>query len=158
LSWLARWKRTGQTTPRAPKGVFWAIFFIVPLVIGILAAFSIPAYQDYLIRSQVAEGFVLSDGAKTALAEYYSNNGSLPADNAAAGLAPGTAISGKYVSSVDVSGGRITVAYDMAAASATIRDKVLILTPTAEQGTMAWICTSTLPDRDLPTNCRRQAP
>ena len=156
LSWLARWKRTGQTTPHASKGVFWAIFCLVPFAIGILAAISIPAYQDYLARSQVSEGAVLADGAKTAVAEYYSNHGTLPADNAAAGLAESPAIRGKYVSSVAVSGGRIAVAFDTAGANATIRDKLLILTPAPAQGSMTWSCTdSTLPDRDLPMSCRQ---
>lgn len=36
LSWLARWQRTGQTSPDAPKGIFWAIFCLVPIVIVIL--------------------------------------------------------------------------------------------------------------------------
>lgn len=155
LSWLAHWKATGQTSPKASKGVFWALW-AVPFVIAILAAISIPAYQEYLIRSQVSEGVVLADGAKTAIAEYYSSQGKMPADNAAAGLAESPSISGKYVSSVDVSGGRITVAFDTAAANSAIRDKVLILMPAADAGALTWSCTdSTVPDRDLPMSCRQ---
>jgi Tfp pilus assembly major pilin PilA len=158
LSWLARWKRTGQTSPKASKGVFWAIFCIVPFMIAILAAIAIPAYQDYIIRAQVSEGLVLGDGAKTAMAEYYANNDSLPADNSAAGLAQSTAITGKYVSSVDVSGGRITVSYDTPAANPTIRDKVLVLTPSKDgTGVIRWECSTgtTLPNMDLPISCRQ---
>ena len=43
---------------------------IVVAIIAILAAIALPAYQDYVVRSQVSEGSVLSDGAKTAVAEY----------------------------------------------------------------------------------------
>ena len=60
---------------------------IVVAIIAILAAIALPAYQDYVIRSQVSEGAVLSDGAKTAVAEYYSNRGSAPVNNTSAGLA-----------------------------------------------------------------------
>ncbi len=158
LSWLARWKRTGQTSPRASKGVFWAIFCIVPFVIAILAAISIPAYQDYVIRTQVSEGLVLGDAAKTAMAEYYANNGSMPSDNSAAGLAQSTAISGKYVSSVDISAGRITVSYDTPAANPAIRDKMLVLTPSKDgNGVIHWECSTgtTLPNKDLPVSCRQ---
>ncbi len=59
--WVARWKRTGQVTPRAPKGVFWALFLIVPFVLIIhfgvirreerylLARFGAP-FADYMKR------------------------------------------------------------------------------------------------------------
>jgi type IV pilus assembly protein PilA len=46
---------------------------IVVAIIAILAAIAISQYQDYLIRSQVAEGSSLADGAKTAVAEYVNN-------------------------------------------------------------------------------------
>src|SRR5262249_4509565 len=58
---------------------------IVVAIIPILAAIALPAYQDYLIRSQVSEGAVLADGAKTAVAEFYSNKGRYPPNNTSAG-------------------------------------------------------------------------
>lgn len=158
LTWLERWKRTGQTTPRASKGVFWAIFCLVPFVIAILAAISIPAYQDYLIRTQVSEGMVLADGAKTAVAEYYANRHSLPADNAAAGLAQGTSIAGKYVSGVEVSDGTIVVSFATYRANGNIRNDVLVLNPSPDSsGQLRWRCggtETTVPQRYLPGSCR----
>src|SRR6188768_3699870 len=84
---------------------------IVVAIIAILAAIALPAYQDYVIRSQVSEGAVLSDGAKTAVAEYFSNRGSAPATNASAGLAASNSITGKYVATVNVVSGVITALY-----------------------------------------------
>ena len=54
---------------------------IVIAIIGILAALAIPAYQDYLIRSQASEGLAMASAAKASVAEYYANHGSWPADN-----------------------------------------------------------------------------
>ena len=86
---------------------------IVVAIIAILAAIAISQYQDYVIRSQVSEGSSLADGTKTAVAEWYNNNGNFSAVQASYGLAKNTSISGKYVTSVDVAAaaGRIDVLF-----------------------------------------------
>ena len=59
---------------------------IVIAIIGILAALAIPAYQDYLIRSQASEGLAMASAAKASVAEFYANKGIWPASNSAAGI------------------------------------------------------------------------
>ena len=51
---------------------------ITVAIVGILSAVALPAYQDYVARSQVSEGLTLVSGAKPVIAEYYSNHGSYP--------------------------------------------------------------------------------
>src|SRR3984885_13046934 len=101
---------------------------IVVAIIAILAAIALPAYQDYVIRSQVSEGSVLADGAKTAVAEFYSNKGTYPTANASAGLATNTSIIGNYVAQVDVGAvpGKIQVTYNTTNANAKIQSKILM--------------------------------
>jgi len=55
LSWIARWQNNGATTPRPPKGVFWLLWVVFIFIFGILAAISIPAYQDYVRRAHAAQ-------------------------------------------------------------------------------------------------------
>jgi prepilin-type N-terminal cleavage/methylation domain-containing protein len=48
---------------------------IVVAIVGILAAIALPAYQDYIIRTYVAEGLVVAAGARTIVAEDFAANG-----------------------------------------------------------------------------------
>jgi len=131
---------------------------IVVAIIAILAAIALPAYQDYVIRSQVSEGAVLSDGAKTAVAEFYSNRGTAPTDNASAGLASPTSIQGKFVSQVTVAGGAITATYSQSApqrANQKIDTSTLVFSPVFSGGSTVWTCSSAgLPTKYLPVICR----
>jgi len=139
------------------KGFTLIELMIVVAIIAILAAIAIPAYQDYLIRAQVSEGAVLTDGAKTAMAEFYANKGSWPSSNESAGL-PSNAesISGKYVTSVDVSTvqGQIQAEFGNEANS-KLTGKFFILSAISNGGSIAWSCTqSDVDPKYLPTSCR----
>jgi type IV pilus assembly protein PilA len=126
---------------------------IVVAIIAILASIAIPAYQDYTIRAQVAEGYVLADGARAAVWDYVSGYGVMPTGNGAAGLASPTSISGKYVAQVTVTGGIIKAKFGNQANS-NILNQIVQLSPTTMPGSIVWKCTSPLPGRYLPTSCR----
>ncbi len=128
---------------------------IVVAIIAILAAIALPAYQDYVIRSQVSEGSVLADGAKTAVAEFYSNTGHAPTTNASAGLAGSLSIQGKFTASLNAAGGPIIAKYGNKA-NASISGSTLTFTPvfSATAGSTVWTCSSAISSKWLPTICR----
>jgi type IV pilus assembly protein PilA len=128
------------------KGFTLIELMIVIAIIGILAAIAIPAYQNYTIRAQVTEGLSLSDNFKTAIAEFYQNNGTFPAGVSINGSAttipmPGASV-GKYVSAVTVvAGGNIEVTYNGSQVNQKIANKLLYIQPgTDTNGDVVWVC------------------
>jgi type IV pilus assembly protein PilA len=122
---------------------------IVIAIIGILAAIAIPAYQNYTIRAQVTEGVSLAAGWKTAISEYYAQNGTFPtcSTTVAAGAAGCVAVSGvsagKYVSIIKVvAGGEIEILYGGSQANAKIpATSILTFNPGLTTNyDVVWIC------------------
>ena len=129
---------------------------IVVAIIGILAAVGIPQYQNYTARAQAAEGLSLLSGAKTAVAEYVTANGSFPASNSDAGLSDATAISGQYVKSVAVTKdgdeGVITATFNTGI-NENIEDKIMMLTASNAGGSVTFECTTTIYESYAPKDC-----
>ena len=130
---------------------------IVVAIIAILAAIAIPAYQDYLVRTQVTEGMSLAGGAKAAVWDFVSNTGRLPTTNQSAGLAKNTSITGDYVSSVDLApAGKITVAFNGPRANSRIKTNTLVISAVTQAGSITWSCNGgTVADKYLPAICRK---
>ncbi len=60
------------------KGFTLIELMIVVAIIGILASVAVPQYQDYIVRSKVADAFSGTSTAKLTLGDYYSIEGVMP--------------------------------------------------------------------------------
>ncbi|CAN5126005.1 pilin [soil metagenome] len=163
---------------RGKHGFTLIELMIVVAIIAILAAIAISQYQDYVIRSQIAEGASLAAGAKASLVEFYAKTGHFPTGacqggNESVGLASPASIAGSYVSRVFVAGegcaasldaGSILTVFSSNApqkANQAIDTAGLIFEPTTHAGSISWQCKKfllngsvVLQDKWLPSSCR----
>ena len=130
------------------KGFTLIELMIVIAIIGILAAIAIPAYQNYTIRSQVTEGISMAAGWKTAISEYYAQNGAFPTGSTTSTSGAANKVSvtgnsqGKYVSAITVGAqGVITVAYGGSQVNTKINGQKLSLQPGLDANNdVVWVC------------------
>lgn len=145
----------------AQKGFTLIELMIVVAIIGILAAIAIPAYQDYIARSQMTEAMNLASGMKTNVAEVFAQNGTCPT-NGTSGIPAATDINGKYVLSVTTAGtssatGGCTIQATMRGAGSVSKgiesDTLTLTLGNADKGSNTWTCTSSAPQKYLPKAC-----
>ncbi|MEF1360463.1 pilin, partial [Neisseria gonorrhoeae] len=91
-------------------------------------------------RAQVSEAILLAEGQKSAVTEYYLNNGIWPENNASAGVASASDIKGKYVESVTVAKGVVTAQMASSNVNNEIKGKKLSLWAKRQDGSVKWFC------------------
>ncbi|ENW1701259.1 pilin [Neisseria gonorrhoeae] len=91
-------------------------------------------------RAQVSEAILLAEGQKSAVTEYYLNNGIWPENNDKAGVASSSSIKGKYVKEVKVENGVVTAKMLSSGVNKEIQGKKLSLWARRENGSVKWFC------------------
>ncbi|EPI7913757.1 pilin [Neisseria gonorrhoeae] len=98
-----------------------------------------PTDPDSRLRGN-DEAILLAEGQKSAVTEYYLNNGKWPADNGAAGVASSDKIKGKYVQKVEVNNGVVTAQMASTGVNKEIQGKKLSLWAKRQDGSVKWFC------------------
>ncbi|EMS5400889.1 pilin [Neisseria gonorrhoeae] len=91
-------------------------------------------------RAQVSEAILLAEGQKSAVTEYYLNNGEWPENNTSAGVASASDIKGKYVKEVEVKNGVVTAKMLSSGVNKEIQGKRLSLWAKRQDGSVKWFC------------------
>ena len=143
------------------KGFTLIELMIVVAIIGLLSAVAIPAYQDYIGRSQVAEAISLLSSSKTPFAEYFASLGSWPGGPSE--VLGNTA--GKYVDAIAILNsstaqpGSITLVATMRPTGVNINIANSTVGLNTVDGGKIWTCFTTgtgtpLGQKYVPSNCR----
>ncbi|KWK77950.1 pilin [Burkholderia ubonensis] len=136
---------------RRPAGFTLIELMIVLAIVGVVAAYAIPAYQDYLARSRVGEGLALASSARLAVADNAASGAGL-----AGGYSPPAATRNVASVRIDDETGQISVVFTARVAAGDANTLVLVPSapdkaeaPTArvalrkgvmQAGAIAWEC------------------
>ena len=151
---------------------------IVAAIIGILAAIAIPAYNDYIIRSEVSEALIFLGDAKTSVNDFRSRWGRMPASNEEAGLRAPEELRGQVLDRFEIIDG--TLVASMVVGRKRLREpleRTLTFRPwintrvsgspiiwscgiadpglTPDYATSGEVAANPLEDKYLPSNCRQ---
>jgi type IV pilus assembly protein PilA len=141
---------------RISKGFTLIELMIVIAIIAILLALALPAYQDYTIRTKVAEGLSVAASAKLAVAETCQSDPLTTPSNTTVGY---VFTASPYVASVTVTGSCATpIVTAVTQNTGATADPTLVLTGAYDvnSGHVSWACTHDAgsEDRHVPATCR----
>ena len=136
---------------------------IVIVIIGLLASIALPAYQNYINRAKITEGFQLATEQQSILYEWMNLNGSLeetpfePEQNIPSSQ-------GKYVDKIDISpNGQILIKFNKN--SGDLSNKGFLLTPELSEDKtriLKWSCEADSQENKefiekiLPSSCKNK--
>lgn len=156
-----KWAYTEQPG-RQKEGVNGAVVAVVALVLvggavmvlGILAAIAIPAYQDYLDRARITEVVAEGSAQRAAIEEFRYNTDRCPRDPAEAGLAAPTNANIREMLVVESESGGCDLALVLASSAElkSAANGVLYLRDNGDGG--YWCEADGVPDKLLPASCR----
>jgi len=116
---------------------------IVIAIIGIMATYALPTYQDYIIRSQIEEGIQIADSLKKSINDIYQQYQYFPANNVAAGVPAAKYLIGNYVTSIQIEGGAIHIQLGNRI-NRQVDEKILSIRPVSVNDSptspLAWVC------------------
>lgn len=126
--------------------------FVFVMLIGILTAIAIPAYQDYTLREKIADSMPLIDQTRKQLTAFIKKTDQLPKQNSQAGLPE--VINSEFIGSIRLlEGALLEVTFNISALPAT--GNTIIWLPVRHSDEILWSCKGgTLAERYRPQECR----
>ncbi len=144
---------TAQPISRKQSGFTLIELMIVVAIIGILAAIAIPAYQDYVAKSQATAGLSDITPGKTQYEILVNEGGTISSASDIGLQSKTTRCDSINVTAPDATTGAASPAIECTLkGNPKVANKKIQLNR-ADNG--AWSCTSDLDDPYLPANCTK---
>jgi type IV pilus assembly protein PilA len=129
------------------------------VIVGILMAIALPAYQDYTYRAKVTEVVMASANCKLEVAEFVQGGGVLAAGGGANTFSCDKTNSSKYVASITTTSDGVITTTARGTSNTDIDGKSIVLVPTVVAGSITeWNCgpsaTNGITIKYLPSSCR----
>ena len=149
-----RWKKKyGDVRGSSNMIALFAVGLALMICVGgILAAVSVPAYNDYVMRVEVAGAISEARPYRDKVEDLMLRTGFIPSDNVDAGIPDD--VSGKHLASLNINRhGAMVITFK----HAQLADKTLVWQPALQQQQVVWDCTGgTLHSRHRPSRCRNE--
>lgn len=130
---------------------------IVVAIVAVLASIAIPQYQDYIVKSQASEPFVLMDGAKTAVQTNIASEGTCTSTsdpNSFTGKYGTLTIGGSYTdkgTSADTAASGCTLSYEFnSSANSKLAGNSIVANVLYNGATAKGTATKAVDDKYLP--------
>lgn len=147
---LARLEAVGGTSNIL---VIIAAMFGLTMIIGILAAIALPAYQSYTVKAKVAEAMLVGGDVATAVGRQYEQTGQFPGQTDVDSFVLQAAHHSKYVSGVDLDNATATLTVHVSVSS--IEGSYQLVPTSDDNHHLSWGCRSTdTLNPYMPARCR----
>ncbi len=123
--------------------------YIALVYVGVVAAYAIPAYRDYTIKSKVTKKALSYEVEKKSIEEYYTSQGKFPDE---AFISSNLKITDEYEYNTET--GELTIYFSAADDTALQYDSIIFVPEVDEEGkSIYWECYSTVKTSQMPGNC-----
>ena len=137
------------------KGFTLIEIMIVVAILGLLLAYTVPAYRDSATRSKAGECLALANSAKIAVSEYWTthNNLSQIKNNKTVSFALSKTVTGTNVKKVTVRKHGLIKCF-FTTSDENLNGKHILLTPEVTGSSLSWSCKSNLKQQHIPHGCK----
>jgi len=148
-----RWQKKYSNVHGNMVAVLAVGLVLLVFVVGILAAVSVPAYNDYVMRAEVSHAIEEAQPYRDKVEALMLRTGFTPSDNIDAGIPDN--VSDEHLASLDIdSSGAVVITFS----SPQLAGQTMVWKPTLDQQRVTWDCSGgSLANRFRPSHCRATA-